>query len=274
MTDATTPLHIDRYFARIGGGHDGAPSLRALAGLLRAHMASLPFENLDVLLGRPIRLDLAGLQAKLVEARRGGYCFEHCTLLAAVLERLGYAVRRHAARVTLVAPWTDMPRTHMLLSVRLPEGRFVLDPGFGTHAPPFPVPLAAETDDEARARGATHWLAHDGRHWTLRVKGEGAAIACWVTTLEDEQPVDFVMANHYTSTWPASPFVNRLTLRAITPEGRVTVMNRDMKFWRGETPEPRVLADRAELRAVLAQHFGFDLPEAASLRIPAVPEWD
>ena len=67
------------------------------------HATHIPFENFDVLLGRPIRLDPEGLQAKLVGAGRGGYCFEHNTLFAAVLERLGYEVTLLAARVRLGA---------------------------------------------------------------------------------------------------------------------------------------------------------------------------
>jgi len=104
-------------------------------------MAAIPFENLDVLLGRPVRLDLASLQAKLVDARRGGYCFEHVTLFAAVLEQLGFTPVRHSACVVLVNPRTAAPRTHMFLTVPLAEGTFVVDPGFGVLAPKVPLPL-------------------------------------------------------------------------------------------------------------------------------------
>jgi len=84
----TEALDLDAYLARIGydGGVD--PTVETLAALHRAHVLSIPFENLDILLGRPIRLDLASLQAKLIRARRGGYCFEQNSLFAAVLERL------------------------------------------------------------------------------------------------------------------------------------------------------------------------------------------
>lgn len=135
-------LDLDAYLDRIGwrGGTDAG--YETLAELVRAHMASIPFENLDVLLGRPVRLDIASLQAKLVDARRGGYCFEHVTLFAAMLERLGFAPVRHSARVTLAAPATVAPRTHMFLTVPLAQDRFVVDPGFGLLAPRIPLPLA------------------------------------------------------------------------------------------------------------------------------------
>ena len=91
------PLDLDAYFDRIQWRGQAAPTYATLAKLLDAHIANIPFENFDVLLGRAVRLDLAGLQAKLVQARRGGYCFEHATLFAAVLDALGFEPIRHAA---------------------------------------------------------------------------------------------------------------------------------------------------------------------------------
>ncbi len=266
-----TTLDLGAYFERIGWRERAQPDLETLAGLLRAHMARIPFENLDVLCGRRVRLDLAGLQGKLVAARRGGYCFEHATLFAAVLEALGFYPIRHAARVVLHAPRTEVPRTHMFLTVPLPEGTFVVDPGFGNLAPPFPVPLADR--GEAGPAAATHWMARDGLRWALRARSGGQAVAAWVSTLEEENARDFEMANHYVSTHPDSGFVNRLMLRAITADGRVTVMNREVTRWRGGEAQSWQLADRGELRSVLARHFGFDFPEALALRVPSIPEW-
>src|SRR5271163_3069048 len=89
-------IDLDAYFDRIQWSGATEPKYATLAGLLDAHMAHIPFENFDVLLGRSVRLDLEGLQSKLVKGRRGGYCFEHATLFAAVLERLGFEPVRHA----------------------------------------------------------------------------------------------------------------------------------------------------------------------------------
>lgn len=267
----TTPLDLDAYFDRIGWGGSTAPTHETLAGILRAHTASIPFENLDVLLGRPPRLDLEALQAKLVGARRGGYCFEQATLFAAVLEALRFAPRRHSARVVLQAPRTESPRTHMLLTVPLAEGVFVVDPGFGSFAPRVPLPLAGDSGEGA-AR-ATHWLDRDGTWWTLNARSADGVVAAWTTTLEEDHPVDFAMANHYTATHPDSPFVNRIMLRAFTGAGRVTMMNRDLTIVAGDRTEKSQLADRSALRQVVAKHFGFDLPALETLRVPTIPEW-
>lgn len=266
----TTLLDLDAYLERIQYRGGIAPTLETLAALLRAHMAAIPFENLDVLLGRGVRLDLEGVQDKLVRGHRGGYCFEHGTLFAAALERLGFQPVRHTARVILVAPRAESPRTHMFLTVPLAEGTFVVDPGFGAHAPSVPLPLV---DGAARAGPGTHSMVRDGREWVLRARTGGSSLDCWVSALDRDNVVDFELGNHYTATHPTSPFVNRIMLRALIRDGRVTVMNRDLTILRGNETRVTQLADRAALRALLVEHFGFDLPEVERLRVPSIPEW-
>jgi N-hydroxyarylamine O-acetyltransferase len=263
MASATLSAYLDR----IGWGGGTAPTLDTLAGLIPAHMRAIPFENLDVLMGRPVSLDLPDIVDKLVHARRGGYCFEHTTLFADVLEALGFSVARHSARVTLVFKRHEVGRLHMFLTVSLPEGVFVADPGFGGPAALGPIPL---TETPA---GATHWMARDGDHWVLRTLIDGTARDAWVSSLERDVPADFVVANHYTATHPASPFVNRLMLSRFTPDGRVSVMNRDATIRRDAETQTFPLADRAALRALLAEHFGFDFPEVGDLRVPFIAEW-
>ena len=263
-------LNLDAYFERIGWNGGTQPSHATLAGLLDAHTRCIPFENLDVLLGRPIRLDPKSLQDKLVRERRGGYCFEHGCLFEAVLRRLGFDVVSHTARVILITPRDEAPRAHMFLVVTLPEGRFVADPGFGALAPRFPVPL----DEDSPRDAATHWMARDGRYRILKARSGDKLVDAWITTLDADNAVDFAVGNHYTATHPASPFVNRLMLRAFAPDGAiVSGMNRDITIRRGEEAQILQLADRRALRDLLARHFGFDLPEVERLRVPTIPEW-
>lgn len=264
-------INLDAYFDRIDWRGGTAPTFATLAGLLRAHVLQIPFENFDVLLGRGVRLDLDSIQSKLVGARRGGYCFEHATLFAAVLEKLGFETRRHTARVVLFEPVTTAPRAHMFLTVCLPEGTFVADPGFGLFTSRVPIPLV----DGAEARGdyETHWMVRDGERWILRAQLGDAPVDAWVTTLEEDNPVDFEMGSHFTATHPASPFVNRIMISAVTEKGRVTLMNCDAKIWQANSASPMKLADRPALRAFLIKYFGFDLPEVEDLRVPTIPEW-
>lgn len=265
------PFNLDAYLARIGWEGPLDATLPTLSGLMRAHMRAIPFENLDVLLGRGIRVDLEGVFAKLITARRGGYCFEHSTLLSAALERAGFEPVAHCARVVMAVPRTSAPRTHMFLTVSIDGTPYVLDPGFGGHGPLVPLPLVE--NQETREGPDVHRFVRHGREWALETSLDGVMAPLWMSTLEAESPIDFVMANHFTSTWPESPFVNRLMLRALTSDGRVSVMNRDVTVLRGAASETRELADRTALRQLLVEHFGFDLPEAERLRVPAIPDW-
>jgi len=110
-------------------------------------------------------------------------------------------------------------------------------------------------------------------HWVLRARTPEKVVDCWATTLEADNLVDFEVGNHFTSTHPSSPFVNRLMLRAQTADGYVAVTNRDVTHVRGDGVHRTTLESRAELRALLNERFGFDLPEVLSLRVPAIEDW-
>ena len=141
-------------------------------------------------------------------------------------------------------------------------GDLMIDPGFGGRAPRVPVPL-----DGTPAGG--HRLVRDGADHALELDGK----QLWVSSLEADIPIDFEMANHFTATHPASHFTQALMMRAFTDGGEVRVRNRDVTLLRGGETQTYQLADRAELRALVAKHFGFDLPAIESIRVPAVPEW-
>ena len=134
------PVDLQAYAARIEYGGEFTPTLATLRELHLAHATHIPFENLDILLGRPIRLDLESVAAKLIDARRGGYCFEQNALFAAVLEAIGFRVTRLAARVRMGA--TEVrPRSHMLLAVDVESERWLADVGFGGEGLLLPVRL-------------------------------------------------------------------------------------------------------------------------------------
>lgn len=262
-------IDLDAYFNRIGYAGKRDATLAVLRDVLEAHMSRIPFENLDVLLDRGVRLDPESLQKKLVTACRGGYCFEHSSLLARVLERLGFDVTRRAARVVLFSPRTEATRAHMFMTVRLPEGVFVVDPGFGGFGSRFPVPL--ENGDG----GSSHWMARDGRLTILRFKRGDEAVDGWVADLEEENhPIDFEVGNYFTATHPKSPFRQMIMMSIVTPSGRVSVMNRDMTVHENGGVTPKQIADRAEFRKLLVEHYGFDLPELDTVKIPEIPEWN
>jgi N-hydroxyarylamine O-acetyltransferase len=263
-------LDLDAYLSRIDYDGPTKPDLASLSGLLAAHMNAIPFENIDVLLGRPIRLDLESLQKKIVIDRRGGYCFEQGALFLAVLRALGFDASPRTARVILLYKPDAAPRGHMHLTIRLPEGEFVADPGLGGLGCRAPIPLDGTP---ARDGDETYAIETDGRGRLLRVDGPERRLDVWIAGLDQDNWIDFEVANHWFSTCPASPMVNRLMLRAMIPGGRLTVMNRDATIRANGATERFELADRAALRRLVRDACGFDCPEVETMRVPSEPDW-
>jgi N-hydroxyarylamine O-acetyltransferase len=267
---AMSDLDLRAYLARIRYDGPLAPDYATLAALLAAHMNAIHFENIDVLLGRPIRLDLESLQDKIVRRRRGGYCFEQATLFDAVLRAIGFKTTLRTARVTLVLAPDKAPRGHMLVAIDLPEGSFIADPGLGGLGCRAPIPLDGTPVEE---RGETNRIVFDGRRHMLKIESGERKLDAWVSGLDPDNWVDFEVANHWFATHPDSPMRQRLMLRAMTPDGRLTVMNRDVTIRANGQVSSRRLEDRAALRALLQDALGFDLPEAEALRAPTIAEW-
>jgi N-hydroxyarylamine O-acetyltransferase len=256
---------LDAYLERIGARAPLVPSAEALADLQQAHLGAIPFENLDILLGRPIVLDLESLQAKLVAARRGGYCFEQNTLFQAALEAMGFDVTALAARVR-VGAIAVRARTHMLLRVDLPEGPFVADVGFGADGPVRSLPLQ---------EGREHWIGSLGHRlreeadlWVLEGNTEGEWVDLYAFTLEPHYPIDFEMANHFTSTYPRSAFVNTLTAQRTWPGRRVILRNRELTIREDRAVETTAVRNPEHLLEVLDRHFGLAFPPGTRFSRP------
>jgi N-hydroxyarylamine O-acetyltransferase len=250
-------LDLDAYLARIGYAGEREPTLAVLEALHLRHASTVPFENIDIQLGRPILLDLKSLQRKIVEERRGGYCFEQNTLLAAALRALGLRVTTLAARVRYGST-VIRPRTHMTLKVDLPEGAFLADVGFGAHG--LMTPLRLVMDEPQTSALDTHRLREEGHYVVLQALLGDEFQDLYAFTLEEHHPVDYEMGNHYTSTHPDSHFVHTLRAAKSSPEGRCTLLNRELGVRRGGVTERRELKDD-EIIDALRQYFDIDLPE-------------
>jgi len=255
----TTTVDLDAYFDRIGytGSRDAAVGL--LVALHRHHAAAIPFENLDVLLRRPIRLDLDSLQAKLVTARRGGYCFEHNTLFAAVLRDLGFDVGTLEARVRPPGATRTLPRTHMVLRVDVDGRRFLVDVGFGGDGPVGPVDLDGIPTDQGLD---TYRVVDEDRTKVLQVRRDTHWQDLYAFGLEPALAVDFDVANHYTSTHPGSPFTQTLTVqRSVNGERRI-LRHRTLTIRSAAGTVVREVAEE-QLTDVLRDLFGLELDGSA-----------
>ena len=263
----TDALDLDAYLSRIAYQGPRAPTLATLRALHLAHATHIPFENLDILLGRPIRIDLSSLQAKLVDGGRGGYCFELNTLFAAALHALGFEVTLLAARVRFGATRV-LPRTHMVLKVASEDAEWLADVGFG--AAGLLLPIRFGDGEQARQFAWTYRLVEDTAQWVLQSLRDDAWADLYAFTLEPQLPVDFEVANHYVSTHPQSRFVQTMTAQCTGPQERRTLVNRELAIERASGSERRMLGDDDELLATLAESFGLHFPPGTRFRVPAL----
>lgn len=268
----TDKLDLDAYLSRAGlAGEPLPPTGGTLARLHRAHLAAFPFENLDILLGRGVRVDLESVQAKLVGARRGGYCYEQGQLFGAVLQRLGFDVDRRLARVWRSAEVP--PRTHLTLRVGDPASgeRWLADVGFGM-SPAGPVPLDVPGPHEID--GWTYDVRPSDRPgiWDLwELQGEE-----WARQYQFDEaivvPVDVVLSNHYTATHPDSWFTRGPVVARREPDAVISLRGRTYTVTRpGHVKERRELPD-AQWRQALPATFGLAFAEAELDQLVAVAD--
>ena len=260
---------LDKYLVRIGYHGPVAPTRETLHGLQAAHVDAIAFEGIDPLLGRPVNIDLAAVQAKIVDGRRGGYCFEQNALFKAALEAIGFAVIPLSARVRwrveAGAPLT--PRTHMMLKVDLPEGPHLADVGFGSCLLDAPLKMVPDIE-QSTAMGTFRLTLSDGLHW-LAVKQPAGWRTMYVFDLVPQVHADYVLGNWYTSTSPHTPFTSVLILERLTRNARYRLVNRRLVIEgrHGEVTSEQIIETPEMLRSVIDELFGVTLP------VPADEVW-
>jgi N-hydroxyarylamine O-acetyltransferase len=263
-------VNLNAYFERIGFAGSIAPTLATLELIHALHPATIPFENLNPLLGLPVLLDQESLEQKLLAERRGGYCFEHNTLLMAMLQDLDFTVRGLAARVVWANPEAiNQKATHMVLAVDIAGTTYIADCGFGGLGLTAPIKLRA--DIEQTTPHETYRLTGGEPDWQLQVQLGEAWRTLYVFTLDERQEADYVAPNLYVSSDPQSKFTRDLGM-ALSPSGRRITLNGNRLTIRaaGETESVQVFGDVAELRDVLSNVFGIGVLPAAELLDPVL----
>ncbi len=258
-------IDLDKYFERIGYTGPRDASLDTLRALHNLHPQAIPFENLDPLLKRPVRLDPASLQAKLVEGGRGGYCFEHNTLFANVLRQLGFTVQEGTARVRWsVPPGIKTPRTHCLLFVDAEGDKYLVDVGFGGNV--LTGPLKLESRDEQATPHETFRLTQEGHRVVEEAKINGAWTPLYAFDFADTHPIDYELGNWFTSAHPNSIFVNGLLGARAEPDKRYALMNNQLSTHtlNGGTKK-QTLGSASEMRDALTDLFKLRLDQLEGL---------
>lgn len=252
---------LDAYCRRIHYSGPREATLSTLHAILQGHASSIPFENLDVLLGRPIQLEPEALEQKLVHDRRGGYCFEQNGFLLLVLQQLGFAVTPLSARVRQGRERSfTPPRTHLFLKVDIDGVGYVADVGVGSASLSGAIQIDCD-DVQPTPHEPRRLLREDGRRFHQIKLGDD-----WTDVYEftgEEMPfIDRQVANWWTSTNPGSKFRQNLMCARTGPEGtRFSILNDEFTHRRGAV----ILAQRRigtaeDLLEILDTHFGMHFP--------------
>ncbi len=248
---------LNSYFERIGykGGRGACEN--ALRDIHIAHTLNVPFENLDVFYGKPIPLDGASLHKKIVAERRGGYCFEMNGIFSIVLREMGFKVANLLARVAVDGVHYTA-KSHQAILVETGAARWLADVGFGNDG--LIAPLILEENTEQKQFAHTYRLvAHPKFGLALQKKTEDGFNSLYAFTLEECGPDDFLMANHFTATFPESFFRKMRMCTMPTKDGRITLTDSHFKTVKNNEASETPIVNDAEFNAFLKKHFGLDL---------------
>ena len=262
---ALTGDDLTRYLARIGldGFEDLPASLSTLMALQVSHVRAVTYENLDIHLGREIRLDLPSLVSKIVDQRRGGYCYEQNTLFAAALEGLGYPVRRYLGRVRLGNATSPRPATHMVLLVN----NQVVDVGFGAATPLGPLPLGGTATYGSWTWTTERALSPEGEEvWQVRL------FDTVLYTFDDQprHPVDYQTPNYWSSTHPDSIFAQRPIAQRWEGDVQLALIGPELTERHADGTLTTALVGPADMGPLLHARFDLQLSPTDTARLASL----
>lgn len=260
-------MDLEACLSRIGYDGPRAPDPATLAALQEAFLIAIPFENLDIHLGRPIVLETERFYAKIVGERRGGFCYECNGLFRAMLEALGFEVHYLAAAM-LLEQSAPLDFGHMALLVRL-DRDYLVDVGNGQSCR---LPLRIDGGNRITSEGVEYEIGTHEGGYALYYRAPGDA---WkprfrfTTTPRALGEFAELCAFHQTS--PHSRFTRHPLVSIATRSGRVTLLDTELTVAEGETQRVRQLSGVGEYGAALQTHFRLTLPQRELDALMAVP---
>jgi N-hydroxyarylamine O-acetyltransferase len=246
-------MNASAYLRRINYVGPTTPSAETLRGLQLAHLLAVPFENLDIALRRPIVLDETRLFSKIVDRRRGGFCYELNSLFAALLRELGFKVTMLSGRAR-----RQLEFDHLALRVEVPGApeSWLADVGFGEA---FLEPLRLQEGMEQRQASGTYRLSRMGERWSCSQLTPEGWKELYNFALTPRVLSEFTEMCHYHQTSPESQFTQRRVCSLPLPDGRVTLAGMRLILTRNGNREERLLQSEAEYQAALREQFGIVL---------------
>jgi N-hydroxyarylamine O-acetyltransferase len=248
---------ISLYLERISLGKMPPPDVEGLKQIHAAQVFSIPFENLDIHLGRTFSLQPEHLVSKLLNRSRGGYCFELNAMLRMALDAAGFAVRPLLARVlyNLSEPTTF---THEVLIVTLSGQDWLADAGFGM--PGLRLPLPMIPDRVYEQYGDYYRLKGDPvLGWVLQRRSKEVFRDLYAFRDQWIQDADIEMANHFTATWPGSFFRTHKLCMLPKPWGRITLFDMELTIHRRGQSTHKILSPGPAYMEALIENFGITL---------------
>jgi N-hydroxyarylamine O-acetyltransferase len=250
-------VNLAAYLERIGYSGPVSPDEETLRQIHRAHLLAVPFENLDIAWGKTIEVNQEAFVRKVVERRRGGFCYELNGAFAALLQALGFRVTLLSARVAREDGSYGREFDHLALRVDL-EQPWLADVGFGDS---FIDPLRLEAgleQDQTVGRFRIEQAGNALRLERRRVDGEWKPE--YRFSLEPRRLEEFEGMCHYHQTSPQSSFTQKRVCSLATPQGRVTLSDMKLITTSEGGRAERLLESDADWRAILADHFGIVAP--------------
>jgi N-hydroxyarylamine O-acetyltransferase len=245
-------MDMRAYLARIEYAGPSTPSLDSLRELHRAHMMSVPFENLDIAMGRPIVCEEEAIVHKIVTRRRGGFCYELNGAFAALLRELGFTVTLLSARVARETGRDGPEFDHLALRVDLDEP-WLADVGFGDSSLQ-PLELRTGIEQPERRRKFRILEQPDSLHLEMAEPG-GRWKRQYSFSLLPRQLADFAEMCHYHQTSPESSFTRSRICSRATWNGRITLAEKRLIVTRDGEKEESVLDSDADWHAALKKYF-------------------
>lgn len=264
---------LDAYMDRIGYKGSRIPSLDVLNGVTSAHVRTIPFENLDILLGKKININVNAVFEKLVIQKRGGYCFEQNGLLLYVLKLLGFQVTPISARVRLDKPRDfTPPRTHVFLRVEISGKTWLADVGVGGVSLTSAIQLIENV--EQKTNHETRRIVFEKNLYFHQVLYATGWTDVCEFTLEEMPEIDRELANWFTSTHPKSHFKDRLIVAMAGDDGkRYTLVNREFSERdRDGLAIKTVVKSPKELIQILNEKFNLTFPPDTEFLTPGL-QW-